>query len=51
MLWLEGKLPGNTLTAHNRGGILKVTVGGERETVTSIQLEGPTEVVRVLEIG
>ena len=51
VLWLEGKLPGNTLTAHNRGGILKVTVGGERETVTSIQLEGPTEVVRVLEIG
>ena len=51
VLWLEGKLPVNTLTAHNRGGILKVTVGGERETVTSIQLEGPTEVVRVLEIG
>ena len=50
VLWLQGRLPGNTLTAHNRGGTLKVTIGGEDNTVTSIQLEGPTEVVRVLEI-
>ena len=50
VLWLEGKLPGGVLTAHNRGGTLKVTIGGEDNTVTSIQLEGPTEVVRVLEI-
>ena len=46
VLWLQGRLPGNTLTAHNRGGTLKVTIGGEDNTVTSIELEGPTEVVR-----
>ena len=46
VLWLEGKLPKNVLTAHNRGGTLKVTIGGEVGAVTSIQLEGPTEVVR-----
>ena len=50
MLWLNGKLPQNTLTAHNRGGTLKVTIGGEGETITSIELEGPTEEVKVLEI-
>ncbi len=50
VLWLEEKLPGSTLTAHNRGGTLKVTIGGEGDTVTAIELEGPTEVVKVLEI-
>ena len=49
VLWLNGKLPENTLTAHNRGGTLKVTIGGEGSTVTSIELEGPTEVVSTLE--
>ena len=46
VLWMEGKLSKSTLTAHNRGGTLKVTIGGEGSAVTSIQLEGPTEVVR-----
>ena len=50
VLWLNGELPRNTLTAHNRGGTLKVTIGGEGETITSIELEGPTEVVKVLEV-
>ena len=50
VLWLNGELPRNTLTAHNRGGTLKVTIGGEGETITSIELEGPTAVVAVLEI-
>ena len=49
-LWLKGKLPGNVLTAHNRGGTLKVTIGGEHGEITSILLEGPTEVVKVYEI-
>ena len=49
-LWLKGKLPGNVLTAHNRGGTLKVTIGGENGEITSILLEGPTEVVKVYEI-
>ena len=49
-LWMKGQLPGNVLTAHNRGGTLKVTVGGENGEITTILLEGPTEVVKVYEI-
>ena len=49
-LWMQGKLPGNVLTAHNRGGTLKVTIGGENGEISSILLEGPTEVVKVYEI-
>ena len=49
-LWLQGRLPGNVLTAHNRGGTLKVTIGGENGEISSILLEGPTEVVKVYEI-
>ena len=49
-LWMQGKLPGNVLTAHNRGGTLKITIGGENGEITSILLEGPTEVVKVYEI-
>jgi len=49
-LWMQGKLPGGVLTAHNRGGTLKVTIGGEHGEISSILLEGPTEVVKVYEI-
>ena len=49
-LWAKGQLPGNVLTAHNRGGTLKVAIGGENGEISSILLEGPTEVVKVLEI-
>ncbi len=48
-LWTLGKLPGGVLTAHNRGGTLKVTIGGADGMVSSILLEGPTEVVKVYE--
>ena len=50
VLSLLGKLPGGTLTAHNRGGTLKVTVSREGDTVQEILLEGPTEVVRKYEL-
>ena len=50
VLWAKGQLPGDTLVTHNRGGTLKVTVGGENGTVTSLLQEGPTEVVRVYEL-
>lgn len=46
-LWTKGLLPGGVLTAHNRGGTLKVTIGGENGKIHTILLEGPTEVVRV----
>ena len=49
-LWAQGKLPGNFLTAHNPGGTLKATVGGENGEIKSILLEGPTEVVKVYEL-
>ena len=49
-LWKKGRRPGNVLTAHNRGGTLKVTIGGENGEITSILLEGPTEVVKVYEL-
>jgi diaminopimelate epimerase len=48
VLWRTGRLPGGSLTAHNRGGTLKLTVSGD--PVSSILLEGPTEVVKQYEI-
>ena len=50
VLWTQGKLPGGRLTAHNRGGTLTVTIGGTGDEITSIHLQGPTEVVNVYEI-
>ena len=50
VLWTKGQLPGGCLTAHNRGGTLKLTITGEQGIVTGIDLEGPTEVVRLYEI-
>ena len=50
VLWASGRLPGGRLTARNRGGTLKVAVEGRDGDVTSILLEGPTEVVKMMEI-
>ena len=49
-LWQQGKLPGGKLTAHNRGGTLKITISGDARKVDSILLEGPTEIVKIYEI-
>ena len=49
-LWKKGQLPGKFLTAHNRGGTLRVTIGGENGQISSILLEGPTEVVKVYQV-
>lgn len=48
-LWLKGKLPDGKLTAHNRGGTLKFTIGG-KDSVESILMEGPTEIVEILDL-
>ena len=48
-MWLQGKLPGGKLTAHNRGGTLRVTIEG-RETVEKIFLEGPAQLGKVFEL-
>ena len=50
VLWLKGQLPGGKLTAHNRGGTLAVTIGGNNGQVESLLLEGPTEVVKIYEV-
>lgn len=49
-LWAQGKLPGGRLLCHNRGGDLAVTITGEAGHIQSIQLEGPTEVVKIYDL-
>ena len=49
-LWLKGQLPNGKLTLQNRGGDLKVTVEGDDKTVKALWLEGPTEVVKIVEV-
>ena len=49
-LWKEGKVPGGVLTVKNPGGDLTVTVEAKEETITSLLLEGPTEIEKILEI-
>ena len=49
-LWLQNKLPEDTLTLENRGGNLAVTISGKDGVVDSLLLEGPTEVVRKYEM-
>ena len=48
-LWMEGKIPGGYLTVKNPGGDLAVTVEGAGK-VERLLLEGPTQVVRILNI-
>ena len=50
VMWKKGLLPGGVLTAHNPGGTLKITLGETDGSISSIELEGPTEVVRVYEL-
>ena len=50
VLHKKGLLPGGVLTAHNPGGTLKVTITGNGDAITGIDLEGPTEVVKVYEL-
>ena len=49
VMWRLGLLPGKYLVAHNPGGTLKVKLETNGETVTSIFLEGPTEITRIYE--
>ena len=49
-LWAAGKLPGGRLTAHNRGGTLTVAIEGCNGVISSILLEGPTEIVKIYDI-
>ena len=48
-LWSEGKLPGGVLTVKNTGGDLKITIHADGNAVTSLLLEGPTEITNIIE--
>jgi len=50
VLWRKDRLPGMVLTAHNPGGTLKITIGAQENQITSILLEGPTEIVKVYDL-
>ncbi len=49
-LWAEGLLPGGVLTAHNRGGTLRVTLETEQSRLRGVFLEGPTEIQQVYQV-
>ncbi len=49
MLWLEGRVK-DRLTVENPGGTLIVTLSGENGTVTELWLEGPTQVVKTVDV-
>lgn len=49
-LWKQGKVPGGALTVKNPGGDLKVTIESENGDITSLLLEGPTEIVKIMDI-
>ena len=49
-LFAQGKLPGKRLMAENPGGRLTVELEAENAIVTAVYLEGPTEVVEILEL-
>lgn len=49
-LWTQGRLPGNRLLAHNRGGDLLVTVEEDNYgQLSALFLEGPTEISKIYE--
>ena len=50
VLWLQNRLPGGKLTAHNRGGTLTITIQGEQNRIDAIYLEGPTEMGKTYEL-
>ena len=49
-LFAEGKLPGKRLIAENPGGTLTVDIQESDGKITAVYLEGPTEVVEILDI-
>ena len=50
VMYLRGQLPGQVLTAHSRGGVLKITIGEKEGKVEEILLEGPTEFSKIFTV-
>ncbi len=48
-LWKEGEVPGGVLTVKNPGGDLTVTVESADGKITALLLEGPTQIVKIIE--
>lgn len=49
VLWAKGQLPGGKLTVINRGGTLTVQVQEKDGEIESVWLEGPTQIVKIME--
>ena len=49
-LWAREKLPTGQLTVKNKGGDLTVTIEGKNGSVCALYLEGPTQVVKILDV-
>jgi diaminopimelate epimerase len=47
VLWTKGELPDGKLTAHCKGGTLRLTVSGADGIVDELYLEGPTETLKI----
>lgn len=50
VLWAREKLPSGKLTVKNKGGDLTVTIEGKKGVISALYLEGPTEVVKILDV-
>ena len=50
VLFAAGKLPSGKIILENEGGTLKFQVSGTGSQITSLLMEGPTEVLQVYEI-
>lgn len=50
VIYQKGQLPGGSLLAYNRGGLLKASVSGTGEEISSILLEGPAEIVNIYDL-
>lgn len=49
VLWEKGKLPGGRLTVKNPGGDLIITMETKGDTIQALFLEGPAEILKILE--
>ena len=50
VLWAQGKLPGGTLTAHNKGGVLHLQIFASDGKINRLLLDGPTEILARYEV-
>ena len=48
-LFARGQLPGKRLVAENPGGTLTVDLEGQPDGITAVFLEGPTQIVEIME--